>query len=182
MWGGGHGLVVRPPLDEIVFVPQQPYLPPGTLRQALVGAESEEKTSDERIVAALHATGLHGILERVGGLHVEREWPKILLLGEQQQLVLVRLLLAQPCFAMLDRVSTTLGVAQLERWLQRLSENQISYINFDEVPRSAALYDAVLEVHDGGTWTWELVGAARPAVGIVTESRPFPDDSPGRSL
>jgi putative ATP-binding cassette transporter len=155
MWSGGQGQVVRPPLDEVFFVPQQPYLPPGTLRQALIGAESEEKVSDERILAALHACRLQAVLERVGGLHVEREWTKILLLGEQQQLVLVRLLLAQPCFAMLDRVSATLGAAQLEQWLQRLTENRISYINFDEVPRSDGLYDAVLEVHDDGTWTWQ---------------------------
>ena len=57
--------------------------------------------------------------------NIEREWPKIRLLGEQQ-LVLVRLLLARPCFAILGRVSSTLGAAQLEQWLRRLTENGIS--------------------------------------------------------
>ena len=39
--------------------------------------------------------------QRPVGRHAERDWPKVLLLGEHQQLVFVRLLLAQPCFAML---------------------------------------------------------------------------------
>jgi ABC-type uncharacterized transport system fused permease/ATPase subunit len=71
-------------------------------------------------------------------------------LGEQQ-LVLVRLLLAQPCFAILDRVSSTLGAAQLEQWLRRLTENGISYI-LDEAAHSVELHDAILEIRNDGTW------------------------------
>ena len=88
-------------------------------------------------------------------------------MGEQQQLVFVRLLLAQPCFAMLDRLSSTLGAGQLEQWLRRLTESGISYINFDQAPQSIELYDAVLEIRNDGTWKSR----------IPTESRPFADDS-----
>jgi ABC-type uncharacterized transport system fused permease/ATPase subunit len=73
------------------------------------------------------------------------------LLSEQQQLVSARLLLAEPSFAMLDRVSSTLGAAQLEQWLRRLTESGISYINLDDAPQSVELYDAVLEIRNDGT-------------------------------
>jgi putative ATP-binding cassette transporter len=158
LWTQGEGRIVRPPLDAVAFVPQQPYLPPGTLRQALVASERDKAIPDERILAVLDGAGLGYLLKRVGGLHVEREWPKTLLSGEQQQLVLARLLLAQPAFAVLDRVGSTLGAAQLEQWLHRLTANQITYITYlslNEAPPSAELYDAVVEIDADGSWNWQ---------------------------
>jgi putative ATP-binding cassette transporter len=158
LWTQGEGRIVRPPLDAVAFVPQQPYLPPGTLRQALVASERDEEIPDERILAVLDNAGLGYLLRRVGGLHVEREWPKTLLSGEQQQLVLARLLLAQPAFAVLDRVGSNLGAAQLEQWLHRLTASRITYITYlslNEAPPSAELYDAVLEIDADGSWNWQ---------------------------
>jgi putative ATP-binding cassette transporter len=68
---------------------------------------------------------------------------------------MIRLILARPSFAILDRVSTTLGSAQLEQSLQRLSDNSTTYINFDEVAVSGELYDAVLEIDANGAWNWK---------------------------
>jgi ABC-type uncharacterized transport system fused permease/ATPase subunit len=70
--------------------------------------------------------------------------------GEQQQLVIVRLILARPSFALLDRVSTTLALGQLQQSLRRLSDNSITYIEFGEAGESNELYDAVLEIDPGG--------------------------------
>ena len=151
----GEGRIVRPPLDAIFFLPQQPYLTPGTLRHLLIRTGQEEKFSDERILEALHEGGLDSVGDRAGGLDVEADWSSILSLGERQQLVITRLILARPPFAILDRVSTTLGSAQLEQSLQRLTDNAITYINFDEAAMSAGLYDAVLEIDANGTWTWK---------------------------
>ena len=109
IWSQGEGRIVRPPLDAIFFLPQQPYLVPGSLRQLLVGSRQEKEISDERILAAIRDVGLDSLVQQAGGLHVEHDWPRILSLGEQQQLVIVRLILARPSFAILDRVSTTLG-------------------------------------------------------------------------
>src|SRR5262249_33992343 len=39
VWPSGAGRIVRPPLDDILFLPQKPYLPPGTLRDVLVRTE-----------------------------------------------------------------------------------------------------------------------------------------------
>jgi putative ATP-binding cassette transporter len=90
----------------------------------------------------------------VGGLDVERDWPTILSLGERQQLAIARLILARPAFAMLDRVSTALGSARLTQSLQRLTDNSIAYMNFDEAVVSVDLYDAVLEIDANATWNW----------------------------
>ena len=154
IWSHGEGRIVRPPLDAISFLPQQPYVTPGTLRHLLVQTGREEDISDERILATVHESELEFLVERVGGLDVERDWPTILSLGERQQLAIARLILARPSFAILDRVSTALGPARLTQSLQRLTENSIGYMNFDEAVMSVDVYDAVLGIDANGTWNW----------------------------
>jgi putative ATP-binding cassette transporter len=157
IWSRGEGRILRPPLDAIFFLPQQPYLTPGTLRHLLVRAEQETGISDERIWAAIRDGGLESVVDRAAGLDVEQDWPTIFSLGEQQQLLIARLILARPSFGILDRVSTALGSArlELEQSLRRFTDNSIAYINFDEAAASAELYDAVLEIAANGAWNWK---------------------------
>lgn len=154
IWTGGEGRIVRPSLDTIFFLPQQPYLTPGTLRDLLAGTGQEREISDERILTAIHDGGLDSIVERAGGLDVECDWATVLSLGERQQLIITRLILARPSFAILDRASTAIGRAELDRALQRLDDSSITYINFDDAAVSAELYDAVLELEANGRWNW----------------------------
>jgi putative ATP-binding cassette transporter len=158
-WSHGDGRIIRPSLDAALFLPQQPYLAPGTLRHLLTGTGGDQNVSDDRILAALHDGGLDSVVERAGGIDTERDWPAILSLGEQQQLVIIRLILARPSFALLDRVSTVLGQALLERSLQQLTASSITYINFARTDESqpCALYDAVLEIKPDGAWCWREV-------------------------
>jgi len=160
VWPSGEGRTFRPPLDAISFLPQQPYFTPGTLRQLLVDPAREKELADEHILAAIHDAGLESVVMRAGGLDNEHDWPTMLSLGEQQQLGMVRLTLARPSFAMLDRVSTTLAPGQLKQSLRRLSDNSITYIEFGEANESIELYDAVLEIDPGGAWSWRQTRAA----------------------
>jgi vitamin B12/bleomycin/antimicrobial peptide transport system ATP-binding/permease protein len=157
MCSAGKGKIVRPPLDAIFFLPQRPYLPPGTLRELLLRTGQEEFISDDQIRTALHEAGLESVLKRAGGLDVEQDWPAILSLGEQQELVFIRLILARPAFAMLDRVNAALKPAQVRQCLQRLDEQSITYITLAEVAESVDLYDALLEIDVDGAWRWKRI-------------------------
>jgi putative ATP-binding cassette transporter len=155
MWPLGEGRIMRPPLDAMFFLPQQPYLTPDTLRHLLVGPGREQDISDERILAAVRDGGLESVVARAGGLDVERDWATILSLGERQQLAIAGLILARPSFAILDRVSTALGPDRLKQSLHRLTDNSIGYINFDEAAVAVDLYDAVLEIDANAAWNWK---------------------------
>ena len=155
MWPLGEGRIMRPPLDAMFFLPQQPYLTPDTLRHLLVGPGREQDISDERILAAVRDGGLESVVARAGGLDVERDWATILSLGERQQLAIAGLILARPSFAILDRVSTALGPDRLKQSLHRLTNNSIGYINFDEAAVAVDLYDAVLEIDANAAWNWK---------------------------
>lgn len=150
----GSGRIVRPALDDILFLPQRPYLPTGTLRQVLVRNARAADVPQERIVRYLHDLNLEHVLEQAGGLDVEKDWEMLLPLQEQQLLALVSILIAMPRFAFLDRIDTTLGLDKLHRILQILSENSITCINSAETDALRDCHDAVLEFGEDGGWQW----------------------------
>jgi putative ATP-binding cassette transporter len=153
IWPAGLGTLVRPPLEEIFFLPQRPYLPPRTLRDLLLTGQEQVMTDDE-ITAALHEAGLDSLPARAGGLDSEHDWPTMLSVAEQQLLALTRVTLARPAFAMLDRVTAVLKPAQVRQALRRFDENSITYITFAEDAESLELYDALLEIDADGAWNW----------------------------
>jgi vitamin B12/bleomycin/antimicrobial peptide transport system ATP-binding/permease protein len=160
IWPAGVGTLVRPPLEEIFFLPQRPYLPARTLRDLLLTGQEQVMTDDE-ITGALREAGLDSVPGRAGGLDSERDWPTMLSVAEQQLLALTRLTLARPAFAMLDRVTAALKPAQVREAFRRLDENSITYITFAEDPESLDLYDAVLEIDADGAWNWRRTDRGR---------------------
>jgi len=157
IWHGGQGTIIRPSLDEVHFLPQRPDLPPVTLRELLVTPGRE--APDEQILAALCAAGLGPVAERAGGLDVERDWQAFVSLGDQQLLVLTRVILAGPRFAFLDRINTTLGPGQVQQAIERLTHHSITPIHLAEASEFVEHYDAVLEIECGGAWAWRWTGA-----------------------
>jgi vitamin B12/bleomycin/antimicrobial peptide transport system ATP-binding/permease protein len=157
----GAGRIIYPGADDMLFLAQRPYLPPGTLRQVLVRTRHEGEVSEERIVGLLHQLHLDRALARAGGLDVEQDWDTLLSLQEQQLLACIYVLLATPQFAFLDRVDTALGADQFHHILHLLSERSITYINNGEADDSRDLYDAVLEFGEDGGWTWTANRAGR---------------------
>jgi putative ATP-binding cassette transporter len=157
IWNRGAGKITRPPLDEVLFLPQRPELLQATLRELLI--EPGREAPDDRIRAALHEAGLESVVESAGGLDVERDWESFLSLSDQQLLALTRVVLAGPRFALLDRVDTVLAPSQVQQAVQWLAQNSITPIHLAEATDSVERYDAVVEIDRGGTWAWRWTGA-----------------------
>lgn len=152
-----EGRIVRPAPERILCLPERPHVPPGTVRELLVRTGHEHLVRDEAIHAVLDDLGLEPALRRVGGLQVEGDWGHSLSLGEQQLLAFARVLLAVPAFAVIQSPGTTLAPEQLSRALRLLSEANITYLVFGGIDVPGA-YDAVLELHAGGTWGFRKGG------------------------
>jgi len=161
IWDSGSGTIVCPDAPSIFFLPEKPYLPPGTLREFMVPASRNTMLATDAIAGALKAVGAEAIVEQSGGLDVERHWDDLLSLGEQQLLGFARVVLASPVFAILDRVGTALTTARVELLLAVLDEHSISYVHFAETEADATRehYDAVLELAGDGSWTCTHTGA-----------------------
>jgi vitamin B12/bleomycin/antimicrobial peptide transport system ATP-binding/permease protein len=152
LWRDAQGALIRPPFDEMFFLPQRPYLPPGTLRDLVLRTGQEQRIGDERIQSVLAELGVDHIPSRAGGMEVERDWQVLLSLGEQQKLAAARLILARPAYAILDRLSTSLAQSEVRRVLERLRSHSISFVYFAETKDLSDLCEIILELNADGTW------------------------------
>jgi putative ATP-binding cassette transporter len=168
IWENGSGRIVRPGLDAILFLPERPYLTPGTLRDVLLpagrGGGIGDGQRDEQVIALLRTLFLDGVLDRVGGLDVERDWDDALSLGEQQLFSVARAVLAAPRFVFLERPRATLGAAHADRVLSLLRERSISYVTLGDGGERLDDHDLVVEFADDGGWTSKALTAGREGV------------------
>ncbi len=107
LWPFGRGRV-RVADGRSLFLPQRPYLPLGTLADALVYPRAAGEESRDSLVAALRAVGLS---ELVDSLDEEADWAQRLSIGEQQRVAFARVLLARPEIVFLDEATSALDEA-----------------------------------------------------------------------
>lgn len=152
LWKAGTGRVVRPPGGEILFVPERPYLPPGTLREALLRTGQGHDIDDAQITAVLAAIGMEGTVAHVGGLDVECDWKHVLPLAEQQGISFASVLLAAPRFAVIEEPGTVLGTEAAARFLAEFATRSITAVTFASDDALVAHHDIRLVLESGGGW------------------------------
>lgn len=148
----GTGQILRPERGSIRFVPQRPYILPGTLRQILVSPERSVEVSDEQLLRLLQRLGLERLLS--GGLDQEQNWTTLLSPREQHLLVIAAVLAAAPKYVLMEKGDIIFGREMLDEILELLTEKSIACMNFAESDTGSAAYDAVLRLHMDGAWTW----------------------------
>lgn len=149
------GKLYRPSARNLYFLPEKPYLAPGTLREALLSPDTPATTDDQRIQTVLNELGLCHVIEAAEGLdHPHVDWNGFLSIGEQKMLGIARLLLAAPRFAMILRLRSSLSDRRFELVMKLLQESGISYINLGNFEHLEC-YDVVIELLENGNWVWE---------------------------
>ncbi|EMC98642.1 hypothetical protein BAUCODRAFT_64839 [Baudoinia panamericana UAMH 10762] len=110
LWPTYRGLTSRPRndgQDGIMFLPQRPYLSPGTLRDQVIypHTEMDMQTAGRReseLQAILEQARLGYIPEREGGWDTRKMWKDVLSGGEKQRMGIARLLYHEPRYAFID--------------------------------------------------------------------------------
>jgi putative ATP-binding cassette transporter len=152
LWNAGTGRLVRPPLEEVLFLPQRPYIILGTLREQLLYPHTERIISDRALKEVLKQVNLQGLLSRVDGFDTEVPWENILSLGEQQRLAFARLLVTQPGFTILDEATSALDLKNEGTLYQQLRETKTTFISVGHRESLFDYHQWVLELSQDSSW------------------------------
>jgi len=158
LWPGACGLLERPAADQLMFLPQRPYMVEGCLRDQLLYPYPDRGASDEEILAVVEAVHLSDVLERVEG-QLDRvvDWNNMLSLGEQQRIAFARLFLRKPKFAFLDEATSALDEDNQDHLYRQIRDSKIGYISVGHRTTLIAYHDRLLTLDRSGSWTIEDV-------------------------
>ncbi|NMF83401.1 ABC transporter ATP-binding protein/permease [Nodosilinea sp. P-1105] len=153
LWNSGSGTLHRPALDQILFLPQKPYMILGSLRDQLLYPNTRQDLDDATLKAALEKVNLADLDDRFGGFDAVEEWGDVLSLGEQQRLTFARILLNRPDFAILDEATSALDLANEAQLYDHLRHTATTFISVGHRASLNSYHHRVLELAEDHTWT-----------------------------
>ena len=148
LWPFGHGRI-RLAEGTVLFLPQRPYLPLGTLADAL--KYPGNVTPDRETMAnALRAVGLAHFIDH---LDEDSNWPQRLSGGEQQRLGFARVLLTRPQIVFLDEATSALDEASETALYHMLREADWhpTIVSVGHHRSLQRFHDSVVDLSPGGT-------------------------------
>ena len=158
IWAFAQGKISVPQNSKIMFLPQKPYLPLGTLRRALVYPLAEKDAPpNEKLVEILKIVDLSHLTEKLDAVE---DWSRILSGGEQQRLAFARVLLTAPDFIFLDEATSALDEPR-ELEMYQLLKEKLPAVTIVSVGHRSTLYqvhDSELKLDGAGNWNFRDIG------------------------
>jgi putative ATP-binding cassette transporter len=148
LWPWGSGTILTPASEAMAFLPQRPYLPLGTLRNAMTYPGAPDAFSDADVRQALERCDLGNLITKLD--QMER-WDKELSLGEQERLAFARLLLHKPGWVFLDEATAALD-EDSQRHVMSLFDSELkntTVLSIGHRPDLAAYHTRTLQLVHG---------------------------------
>ena len=155
IWPYGKGKLSLQKNSRLLFLPQKPYLPLGSLRRALY-YPGTAAGSDEALQAVLVKVGLDEFVTRLDEVD---DWSRILSLGEQQRLAFARVLLQKPDWVFLDEATSALDEPR-EAEVYELLKKELPQMGVVSVGHRSTLYaqhEQELKLAGDGNWQLQTI-------------------------
>jgi putative ATP-binding cassette transporter len=152
IWRFGSGRIEIPIGSRTLFLPQRPYLPIGSLREALTYPEPATGADDVRAREVLELVGLGPLANR---LDDREHWQQFLSGGEQQLLGIARALLQEPDWLFLDEATSGLDEPTERRVYHLLAERlpRTGLVSIADRPTVASFHDRQWRLARGDSGT-----------------------------
>ncbi|MFN7246456.1 MAG: ABC transporter ATP-binding protein/permease [Microcystis sp.] len=170
LWNTGTGHLVRPPLDDLLFLPQRPYIILGNLREQLIYPQTTTEMSESQLKEILQEVNLQDVLNRIKNFDEEVDWENILSLGEQQRLAFARLFVNQPDFVILDEATSALDLKNEDHLYKQLQQTGKTFISVGHRESLFNYHQKVLELSEDSTWRLMRMEDYHPSAAIATHS------------
>ena len=155
IWPYGKGNLSLQKNSRLLFLPQKPYLPLGSLRRALY-YPGTAAGSDAALQAVLVKVGLDKFVTRLDEVD---DWSRILSLGEQQRLAFARVLLQKPDWVFLDEATSALDEPR-EAEVYELLKKELPQMGVVSVGHRSTLYaqhEQELKLAGDGSWQLQTI-------------------------
>ena len=153
LWTSGQGVITHPPLEEILFLPQRPYMIMGTLRGQLLYPNPTPLVSDRQLQEILDLVQLPNLLNRFpAGWNAQEDWENILSLGEQQRIALARVIVNRPRYAILDEATSALDTENEKLLYQTIAGLGTTYISVGHRNTLKQYHQKLLTILEDGRW------------------------------
>lgn len=135
IWPYAAGELILPKNKKMMFLPQKPYMPIGTLAEAILFPDKKHPELEKQLEPILKACNLEQFQSR---LNETAAWSEQLSPGEQQRIAFARVLLHQPDWVFLDE-STSMLDKKNEELLYKLIKTHLPHCSVVSVGHGASL-------------------------------------------
>jgi vitamin B12/bleomycin/antimicrobial peptide transport system ATP-binding/permease protein len=176
IWPFARGEIRRPRDAQILFLPQKPYLPIGTLREVVNYPMVRGGVDDVILREVLVAVGLR---ELGGRLNEVNHWALQLSHGEQQRIAFARALVQKPDWLFLDEATSAVDEATEARLYRLIRDRLVGTTVFSVGHRTTlrAFHTRQLLVRANGNGLYSIVEVTaapespRPSLGVVMHDK-----------
>ncbi|KAH9453248.1 hypothetical protein MJO28_013424 [Puccinia striiformis f. sp. tritici] len=177
LWPCFEGVIKKPRAEQIMYLPQRPYLSLGSLRDQVIYPHSFPQFAglsgtDEELMKILEQAHLGYIPAREGGFDTVKEWKDVLSGGEKQRVAIARLFYHSPRFGVMDECTSAVSTDVEGLMYQHAKELGITLITISHKPSLLKYHDYLLKLgitNDQGQAGWELskIGSEAEKLGTV---------------
>lgn len=146
IWPFGEGQVELPETYEAIYLPQKPYVPIGTLRDALLFPKANAGITDDEIKGVLTECHLSNLAQK---LDESARWSEVLSPGELQKINFARVLLHKSQWIFLDESTASLDLEN-EKYLYNLLKEKLpnsTIISIGHRQSVEAFHDKIIDIN-----------------------------------
>ncbi|PWN48530.1 putative peroxisomal half ABC transporter [Violaceomyces palustris] len=165
LWPVFSGKLEKPSREDIMFLPQRPYLSTGSLRDQVIYPYTYPEhiasgKTDEDLFKILEDVHLAYLPGREGGWATRKEWKDVLSGGEKQRMGMARLFYHKPRYGILDECTSAVSTDVEGLMYARAKDLGITLITISHRPSLFKYHDVLLNLTgENGSWKMDYIGA-----------------------